>query len=192
MLLVLAMLALPTWAVVAQDEIDFTLAVGLMMAAWVMGGLSLMIVPVRIVRRRHVGRKSIWLPILGAGLLMAALFFGGGMTLDELFYEDKGDFHVALIVALGVWLFWTLIFIPIALSVEPASLGMKLHRLLIGGSVLELLVAVPTHLVVRRRPYCCAGLATGMGIGIGVAVMVVSFGPAVFLLFYRRRRQIMR
>jgi hypothetical protein len=192
MLLLLGTLALPTWAVVSQDQRSFTLAVGLLVAGWVLGGLSLMIIPVRVARRRRVERKSIWLPILGSGLLMGALFYGGGIALDELFHEDKGNVEVVLFVALSVWFLWTIIFIPIAVSVDPDSLGMKLHRLLIGGSVLELLVAVPTHLVVRQRNYCCAGLATGMGMAIGVAVMIVSFGPAVFLLYYRRWRQILR
>jgi hypothetical protein len=67
---------------------------------------------------------------------------------------------------------------------------MKLHRTLIVGSVMELLVAVPTHIIVRRRPECCAGIETGIAICVGVAVMFVAFGPSVFLLYYRRRKQI--
>jgi hypothetical protein len=56
--------------------------------------------------------------------------------------------------------------------------------------VLELLIAVPTHIVVRRRDECCAGIATGVAICIGVAVMIVAFGPSVVLLYYRRWNQI--
>jgi hypothetical protein len=56
--------------------------------------------------------------------------------------------------------------------------------------VLELLVAVPTHIVVRRRSDCCAGFATGLGICIGVVIMFVAFGPSILLLYYRRRKQI--
>ena len=68
----------------------------------------------------------------------------------------------------------------------------KLHRWLLAGSVLELLVAVPTHVVVRRREECCAGMATGLGICVGIGVMIVGFGPSVALLYYRRWKQISR
>ena len=67
---------------------------------------------------------------------------------------------------------------------------MKLHRYLIAGSVLELLVAVPSHIIVRRRDECCAGLLTGTGICLGVVITLVSFGPSVLLLYYRRFKQI--
>ena len=97
------------------------------------------------------------------------------------------DLTNQLLIAAGiVWIVWSAIFIGITFSVDPAGIGMKLHRFLIAGSVLELLVAVPSHIVVRRRTECCAGIATGMGICIGVVIMFVAFGPSVLLLFYRR------
>jgi hypothetical protein len=64
-----------------------------------------------------------------------------------------------------------------------------MYQLLLAGSVVELLVALPMHLVVRRRTECCAGFATGLGIGVGLVVMLIALGPAVFFLFYRRYRQ---
>src|SRR5439155_23417717 len=91
---------------------------------------------------------------------------------------------------LAGWAWWSIIFALIAFHRGPASIGMKLHRALIAGSVLELLIAVPTHVIVRRRPECCAGFGTGLGLCLGVGVMFVSFGPSVLLLFHRRRKQI--
>ena len=53
-----------------------------------------------------------------------------------------------------------------------------------------LLVAVPAHIVVCRRNECCAGIYTGTGICIGVAVALASLGPAVLVLYHKRRKQI--
>jgi hypothetical protein len=59
-------------------------------------------------------------------------------------------------------------------------------RLLIAGSILELLVAVPTHVYSRAKDHCCGGYATIWGIGVGISVMLFAFGPGVFFLFVRR------
>jgi hypothetical protein len=59
-------------------------------------------------------------------------------------------------------------------------------RHLLKGSVLELLIAVPTHVVARSRDYCCAGYSTFIGITLGLAVLLLSYGPGVFFLFVER------
>ena len=71
-------------------------------------------------------------------------------------------------------------------SIDRDRLNGWLYKTLVAGSVLELLIAVPMHIVVRRRDECCGGVLTGLGIGIGIVVMVIALGPAVFFLFYRR------
>jgi hypothetical protein len=63
-------------------------------------------------------------------------------------------------------------------------------RYLLRGSILELLVAVPTHIVARYRNYCCAGFLTFVGIAFGVSVMLFSFGPGVFFLFVQRWKRL--
>jgi len=189
-LLVVALLTSPGWGswLLGIDVIPLAICVSVLAIC----GLTLMIVPVRTVRRRPVTRRSVWFPIIGSGFLMSGLIFGGSIAFFE-FVNENGDVANQLLIACGIiWILWSGIFIWSTFSIDPAGLGMKLHRYLIAGSVLELLVAVPTHIVVRRRSDCCAGMATGIGICIGVVVMFISFGPSVLLLFYRRRKQITR
>jgi hypothetical protein len=191
LLVIAASLTSPLWLVWllgwdAEDRIQLAVIVSVL----AMSGLTLMIVPVRTLRRRPVTRRSVWFPIIGSGLLIGGLLIGGGMAFTE-FVSEKLDLTNQLLIAAGiVWILWSGIFIWITFSVDPAGIGMKLHRFLIVGSVLELLVAVPSHIVVRRRTECCAGIATGMGICIGVVIMFLAFGPSVLLLFYRRWRKI--
>jgi hypothetical protein len=187
LLLIAALLSSPLWLVwLWGGDKEDRIRLAVLVSALAMAGLTLMIVPVKTLRRRAVTRRSVWFPIIGSGLLMSGLVLGGGMAFAE-FVSEKLDLSYQLSIAAGiVWILWSVIFISITFSVDPAGIGMKLHRFLIAGSVLELLVAVPSHIVVRRRTECCAGIATGMGICIGVVVMFVAFGPSVLLLFYRR------
>ena len=190
--LLLALLSLPGWARwqgQADDNGLVTLAICI--GVLTLCGLSLMIIPVRAARRRPITRRSIWIPVIASGLLAAALVLGGGLALCEYFRAtDQPAARIVLGASILTWLIWSGVFALVALSGRERSVGMKLHRWLIAGSVLELLVAVPTHVIVRRRQECCAGILTGFGICIGVAIMLVSFGPSVLLLYYRRRKQI--
>jgi hypothetical protein len=82
------------------------------------------------------------------------------------------------------WMVWAVLFYGMYRnSTDPVT---RLLTWLFRGSILELLVAVPSHVIVRRRHDCCAPLVTGFGITSGVAIMLISFGPSVLLLFKKR------
>lgn len=183
-------LTLPAWASLAGDS-SMVVPAAIFAGSLALCGMALMILPVRSLRRRPVTRRTIWVPVIASGLMAGALIVGAGLALTEYFRvtQDSAGWAVAASGA-AVWIGWTVVFMMIGTARGPMSLGTKLHRALLAGSVLELLIAVPTHVAVRRRPECCAGIGTGIGICLGVAVMFVSFGPSVLLLYHRRRKQI--
>lgn len=157
-------------------------------------GASLFLIPVPKGRRERVlTRRSIWFPIVGSSLLAALVGFGFTIAFDEFVENRLSNSFSGLPIILGVlavWLGWLILFGGIALACGPAGIGHRLWQALLAGSVAELLVAVPMHLVVRQRAYCCAGMMTGLGIGLGVIVLVAALGPAVFVLCYRRYQQV--
>ena len=157
-------------------------------------GASLFLIPVPKGRReRVVTRRTIWLPLVGSSVLAALLasgFTAGFLEFASL--EGSGEASGVLIVGsvLVVWLGWLLLFGTIALSRGPEGIGDRLWQALLVGSAAELLVAVPMHLVVRQRSYCCVGVMTGFGIAMGATVLFIALGPAVFVLCYRRYQQV--
>lgn len=157
-------------------------------------GASLFLIPVPKGRwERVLTRRSIWFPIVGSSLLAALVGFGFTIAFDEFVENRLSNSFSGLPIILGVlavWLGWLILFGGIALACGPAGIGHRLWQALLAGSVAELLVAVPMHLVVRQRAYCCAGMMTGLGIGLGVIVLVAALGPAVFVLCYRRYQQV--
>lgn len=100
---------------------------------------------------------------------------------------------IAVLHCLGLvalfWLVWGLIFHHFAKADDPETLMQRTTRWLIRGSILELLVAVPCHIVTRQREDCCAPAMSFWGIVTGISVMLISFGPGVFFLFVKRIQQ---
>jgi hypothetical protein len=159
-------------------------------------GVSLIIIPIGRVWNLPDEQRPIVVPLIGSATLAAGLFCGLAWAAHE--YAFGGEKRNATEEAAGwaiwialpvVWLAWLVVFGVMARSTDRDRMNRRLSRTLLTGSVLELLVAIPMHLVVRGRGYCCAGMMTGMGIGVGIIVMVVALGPAVIVLFYRRYQQ---
>jgi hypothetical protein len=84
------------------------------------------------------------------------------------------------------WLVWAIIFRRATKADEPDALLQRVTRWLLRGSILELIIAVPSHVIVRRRDDCCAPAGTFWGIATGISVMLLCFGPGVFFLFVER------
>jgi hypothetical protein len=99
-----------------------------------------------------------------------------------------------VVLALGyvalLWMGWGLIFLRYHRAADAQDWSRRALQWLLRGSILELLVAVPCHVVVRQRGDCCAPAATFWGITMGLSVMLMAFGPGVFFLFLDRARQL--
>lgn len=106
----------------------------------------------------------------------AKRFFGDNNMYLGIFWTST--FWVTL------WLLWTILFYLYYRN--SSAVVNKLIAWLLKGSVLELLIAVPCHVIVRRRHDCSAPAATSFGIAGGLAIMVLSFGPSVLFLYKKR------
>jgi hypothetical protein len=94
------------------------------------------------------------------------------------------------ITILAFWFIWAVVFRSFAKTDEPDALLKRSIRWLLRGSILELLVAVPSHVIVRRRDDCCAPVGTFWGIATGISVMLLCLGPGVYFLFVERCRKL--
>jgi len=157
--------------------------------------LTLLTLPVRQVRIEPVRKRHLIFPILGTAATMSLLVMGIAFSLYETAFGGgdpslpdslRGWLAASPWILLGLsWVFFLLLFGAFARCERRDWLQVTLGWLL-RGSALELLVAVPCHVVARWRNYCCAGFMTFAGLTCGLAVMLFAFGPGVFFLFHKR------
>jgi hypothetical protein len=118
-----------------------------------------------------------------ASVLSCVVGFKGDKLFDLLERLPGGG--ASILGACGIfWLLWGIVFYRFSRDFsDPIT---RAVTWLLRGSVLELLIAVPAHVIVRRRHDCSAPLVTSFGITSGVAIIVLSFGPSVLLLYKKR------
>ena len=172
----------------------------------VAGQILLLLMPINIAEKRLPSRRKLKVPIIVGAFFLANLFAAGVFSVlcaiftdhaaDIIDYvnpifpaQNESGWHFvwsAIIVVTIFWIIWGFIFNRFAKSDDADSLLKRITRWLLRGSILELLVAVPSHVIVRRRDDCCAPLGTFWGIATGISVMLLCFGPGVFFLFVER------
>jgi len=199
--LILAVLTLPVTliAFVPQAKGKGTVEVYLQVSFWLWLGVmglaqaALLVVPVRVVSRRPMSRRSLLWPVVTTGLMMGALGLGAIYSLGEFVGQGNvPDWFLWAGIGSGViiWCVWGCLFYRASRNADPDDVVSRQCRLMLRGSILELLIAVPTHIVARSRDYCCAGFMTFVGLALGISVMLFSFGPSVFFLYVSRWRQL--
>ena len=161
----------------------------LIFAGMILSQICLLIIPVRTTHERPKPRRGIWLTAIAAALLYTALLAG---VIATIFSAISGDDWLdcsgwILLAILPInWLLWTVVFRRFARGMEPKSYIRCVTKWLMRGSILELLIAVPSHIIVRQKNVCCAHGATAAGIAAGLAVMFFAFGPGIYYLYIER------
>ncbi|MDD5270479.1 MAG: hypothetical protein PHE80_04735, partial [Candidatus Omnitrophica bacterium] len=173
---------------------------------------ALLGVSVRTEGKRPVTKKHVLFPVVASSFLAAFLVLGIVAAISETinkepdltagviafmsFSEIKEAFIQGNALGVGtagfiiVWLIWARVFYGWSRKLESKTFIGRQCKALFAGSVLELLVAVPTHILARSRDYCCAGFSTFIGIALGISVMLLSFGPGVFFLYADRWKKL--
>lgn len=154
---------------------------------------GMLAVPVRFASRRPMARLPLALTVLAGGLMMGGLVTGAICSLYEFAFRDKSEDWIGWTapgLGIAAWCAWGLIFFRLSRTIEAEDWVSRQCKLLLKGSILELLISVPTHIVARCRDYCCAGTMTFIGLTMGISVMLFSFGPGVFFLFAARWRRL--
>ena len=150
----------------------------------------LLIIPVRIVKHRPKPQRGLWLTAIAAGALFAIVVLGIVWSIAAaIFGDDSIEDKIALfalIFLLVNWIVWSCIFRSFARNADPQCYFRRLMKWLLRGTILELLVAVPSHIIVRHKDICCADCITAAGIATGLAVMLISFGPGIYFLYSER------
>ena len=188
----------------------------LWLAVLLAGQALLLLLPINIAERRLPARRPLKIPVIITAFFLANLCFAGIFSIlcaiftDKAFdfYDLSNLFHVGanqngsqnnsgngtvftmIFTVIVFWVVWAFVFFRSAKSAGPEALLQRLTRWLLRGSILELLVAVPSHVIVRRRDDCCAPMGTFWGIATGISVMLLCFGPGVFFLFVERCRKL--
>jgi ABC-type transport system involved in multi-copper enzyme maturation permease subunit len=144
-----------------------------------------------VIHERPVKRRKIVVSAIIGAIPMAvlALFFFFSIAL-MIWGEDGTDPYInawTLYSTLGFfWLLWGIVFYKSYASENPIAFTSCITRWLLRGSILEMLVAIPSHIISRQREECCAPPITLIGIATGLAVALMSFGPGILFLYAQR------
>jgi len=151
----------------------------------------------RLKPRAHIMVSCAVVALLTALLSTAVILSLGVAIRGDKFFDFFDDFSKRfldndkyfgifwIIIFWGtLWLLWAILFYFYYRNSSPVIT--RIISWLLKGSILELLIVVPCHIIVRRRHDCSAPAATSFGIATGIAIMLLSFGPSVLFLYKKR------
>jgi len=177
----------------------FTVCWAILMA----GCQAVLLIRVQPQESRPRARRKLMPAIVVSGFCLSLLVTVGLVTLsfgvvgDKMFDStlEAGDqfgltgnvwewiFPVCLLgFLIAQWLTWAYFLRKMIDPGNPDHLLAKWSRWILTGSVAELVIAVPCHVLARKRGDCCAPLITFWGIATGISLVLLALGPAVIYL----------
>ncbi len=150
----------------------------------------MLLFPVKTDAEAPKPQRLIWVPVVTAALLFSILVLGAVWSIlmaiwgDDIF--ENYFYRASFAFVIFCWSVWLVVFYRFYRHVEARTLFRHITTWLIRGSIVELLVAVPSHIIVRRREDCSAPGFTYFGIAAGLVIMAIAFGPGLFFLFRER------
>jgi hypothetical protein len=138
---------------------------------------------------RPLRRRRLLVPVVTGGLMLAVLVLAMAWGIDEC-AEVSESWHVVYLPLFGLsWVFWGVVLFVYTRRTDRYRTLCRVIGTVFAGSLVELLVAAPMHMVVSRRPGCFVGFQTAGAVFAGLYVMLWSMGPAIILLFLREKRR---
>jgi hypothetical protein len=154
----------------------------------IFGQAALLFLSVDTSQKRLKPRGPVWRSAVIAGMLFMFISVGliasVGVAIEGDNAFNWASAAIVLCIFGGLWAMWCVVFYVYLRG--KTEITNRVMNWLLKGSVLELLIAVPSHVIVRRRNDCSAPVATSFGITTGIAIMLLSFGPSVLLLYKKR------
>ena len=156
---------------------------------------ALLLVPVAIARERPVRRRRVAVSAVFCAVPMGLIAVGILWNLLLILFGENWvgwnwDWTSVAILAVPIlsWIGWGTFFYRSYASDSPDGFAQTMSRWLLRGSILELLIAIPSHIISRQRDECCAPAMTMISIGAGLAVAMMAFGPGLYFAFLKRIR----
>jgi hypothetical protein len=142
--------------------------------------------------------------MIGAGFIAMLLTTGAVATILEMLnawpslFDWKLNlgsltiqgFYCFLIGMALAWMLWAVIFYLYFRDADQHTAVARMTRALIAGTILELLISIPTYVKSVQTPsdcYCEKGSYTGLVFGCTAVFWL--FGPGVYLLLLREKRR---
>lgn len=193
--LILIVFLLPTTLLLAPNDTPFYKAFSNFLSYWgtwltfliVVGGQALLLcMSVDTTQKRLKPRTHILVSVVVTGMFLSMLAYAAIWSIVVAIRGDRFDMNAGPFFAIwgGLWLVWAVVFY--LFHRNSSEIVTRATSWLLKGSVLELIIAVVSHVIVRRRNDCSAPIVTSFGIVTGIAIMLLSFGPSVLFLLKRR------
>lgn len=146
--------------------------------------------------KRPVPKRKITVTSILVAMLMAIMTFTAYVVLFAVMFGEGAprlspgseNFYIFFLFMLffGSWFFWAWGFLKLYKNKDENNFMSKLLARVIAGSVMELIIAIPSHIIFRQRDDCCAPIFSYFGIVMGTTVLLLAFGPGIVFLYLKR------